>query len=86
MITGSHVVVFTHDARADRSFFRDVLRMPSVDAGGGWLVFAMPPSEVAFHPSGEHRHELYLLCDDLAARMANLQKHGIECDEPSEES
>jgi catechol 2,3-dioxygenase-like lactoylglutathione lyase family enzyme len=87
MITGSHVVIFTKDAEADRAFFRDVLQMPAVDAGGGWLVFALPPSEVAFHPAGDNdRHELYLLCDDLQATMAELEGHGTTCDEPVEES
>ena len=87
MITGSHIVVFTQDADADRAFFRDVLQMPAVDAGGGWLIFALPPAEVAFHPAGENdAHELYLICDDLQATLNDLERHDITCDEPLEES
>ena len=87
MIIGSHVVVFTRDADADRSFFRDVLRMPGVDAGEGWLIFALPPAEVAFHPAAENdSHELYLMCDDLQATIKDLERHSIHCDEPSEQS
>ena len=86
MINGGHVVVYTQDAEADRAFFRDVLRMPAVDAGGGWLIFALPPAEVAFHPSAENdSHELYLTCDDLSATIKGLESHGIQCDEPSDQ-
>ena len=68
MITGMHAVLFTTDADADRAFFRDVLKFPSVDAGGGWLIFALPPAELAAHPAEENaRHELYLMCDDVNA-------------------
>ncbi len=60
MITGAHVVIFTQDAEADRAFLRDVLQLPAVDAGGGWLIFALPPSEVALHPADRsNAHELY---------------------------
>ena len=69
MIFGAHVIVFTHDAEADRAFFRDVLELASVDSGGGWLIFEMPPSEIAFHPTDvSPTNEIYLLCDDLAPR------------------
>ena len=61
MIFGAHVIVFTPDADADRAFFRDVLEMDSVDSGGGWLIFAMPPSEIAFHPTDEHADQRALL-------------------------
>ena len=64
MITGAHVILYSTDAEADRTFFRDVLEYPSVDAGHGWLVFALPPAEPAVHPAPEARHELYLRCDD----------------------
>jgi catechol 2,3-dioxygenase-like lactoylglutathione lyase family enzyme len=65
MISGAHVVLFSKDAEADRAFFRDVLQFPSVDAGHGWLIFALPPAEAAFHPGETNgAHELYLLCTD----------------------
>ena len=86
MITGSHVVVFTKDAEADRLFFRDVLKMPDVDAGGGWLVFALPPAEVAFHPSeSNNKHELYLMCDDLTSTVKDLEERGVACEGMTEE-
>ena len=80
MINGSHVVVFTKDAEADRLFFRDVLKMSAVDAGGGWFIFALPPAEVACHPSeSNNRHELYLMCDDLAYTVKELKDLGVAC-------
>ncbi len=85
MFSGSHVIVYSRDADADRAFFRDVLKMPATDAGEGWLIFALPPAEVAFHPADENgAHELYLMCDDLAATMEELEEHDVHCDEPSE--
>jgi catechol 2,3-dioxygenase-like lactoylglutathione lyase family enzyme len=82
MIFGSHIVVHTRDAEADRAFFRDVLGFKSVDAGSGWLIFALPPGEAAFHPSEKNGpHELYLMCDDLAAEIASLASKGVECSE-----
>jgi catechol 2,3-dioxygenase-like lactoylglutathione lyase family enzyme len=78
MIFGAHVIVFTHDAEADRNFFRDVLGMSSVDSGGGWLIFEMPPAEIAFHPTDDSpTNEIYLLCDDLAAEMGLLESKGV---------
>src|SRR5580692_8226710 len=80
MINAAHVVIYTQDAEADRAFFRDVLGFSSVDAGQGWLLFALPPAEVAFHPTDTAAaHELYLMCDDRAAEMASLAKRGVEC-------
>lgn len=80
MIFGAHVIVYSKDADADRSFLRDVLGFGSVDAGHGWLIFALPPSEAAVHPAEENdRHELYLMCDDLAAEIAKLQAKGVSC-------
>ncbi len=76
MISGAHVVLFTDAVEATRDFLRDALRLPSVDAGGGWLIFALPPAEVAVHPADRASHELYLMCDDLAATMARLQAAG----------
>jgi catechol 2,3-dioxygenase-like lactoylglutathione lyase family enzyme len=80
MIFGAHVIVYSKDAEADRAFFRDVLGFKSVDAGGGWLIFSLPPTEAAFHPSEENGvHELYFLCDDLDGEMARLAKKGVKC-------
>ncbi len=88
MITGAHMIVYSKDAEADRAFFRDVLGFASVDAGHGWLIFALPPAEAAFHPVGEpteaDQHELYLMCDDLKAEMAALAAKGVACSEVQE--
>jgi predicted enzyme related to lactoylglutathione lyase len=74
-----HAIVFSAEAEKVRAFFADVLRMPSVDAGGGWLIFALPPAELAVHPAdGETRHELYLMCDDIQATLADLRARGVE--------
>jgi len=79
MITGVHAIVFGTDAEAVRAFFRDVLELPSVDAGGGWLIFALPPAELAAHPAeADGRHELYLMCDDIHATIAELEAKGVE--------
>ena len=80
MITGMHIVIYTRHPEADRAFFRDVLRFPSVDAGDGWLIFAAPPSEIACHPAGNDKHEVYLLCDDVHAEIARLGEMSIKCD------
>ena len=98
MITGAHIVLHTTDAEADRAFFRDVLKFPSVDAGHGWLIFALPPAEAAFHDLDKQswdkkswdkkrlvqndarpnsRHELYLMCDDLAATLRVLKSKNV---------
>src|SRR6202161_1727029 len=78
MISAAHVTIFTKNAEADRAFFRDVLGFKSVDAGGGWLIFALPPAEVAVHPSdGPPRHELYLMCDDIESTVAGLTERGV---------
>jgi hypothetical protein len=80
MIFGAHFVLNSKDAVADRSFFRDVLRYPSVDAGNEWLIFALPPAELAVHPgSGEGSDELYLMCDDLTAEISALAEKGVQC-------
>ena len=79
MITGIHAIVFSPDAEKVRAFFADVLGMPSADAGGGWLIFALPPAELAVHPAdGASRHELYLMCDDIQATLAELRTKGVE--------
>ncbi len=81
MIFGAHVIVHSTDATADRSFFRDVLGFPWVDAGHDWLIFALPPSEVAVHPADDNRAELYLMVDDLDAEMRALEGKGVRCSE-----
>ena len=79
MINGSHVIVFSTDAEADRAFFADVLGQPHVDAGGGWLIFKIPPAELAVHPAdGPVGHELYFMCDDLDVTMSDLRAKGVE--------
>jgi catechol 2,3-dioxygenase-like lactoylglutathione lyase family enzyme len=85
VITGLHTIIFSPEAEKVRAFFRDVLDMPSVDAGGGWLIFAMPPAELAVHPGeavhpgdGDGRYELYLMCDDIRATLAELAGKGVE--------
>jgi hypothetical protein len=80
MIFGAHFILYSRDAEADRAFFRDVLGFPSVDAGRGWLIFALPPAEAAIHPSdGNDAHELYLICDDVEAEMKTLAEKGVAC-------
>lgn len=80
MITGAHVVLYSRDAEADRSFFADVLGFPSVDVGHGWLIFALPPAELAAHPTdGDPAAELYLMCDDVEAEVRALQAKGVGC-------
>jgi catechol 2,3-dioxygenase-like lactoylglutathione lyase family enzyme len=79
VIFGAHVVVFSSDAEADRAFFADVLGFASVDAGGGWLIFELPPAEAAFHPADGPGCDLYLMCDDLDAEMRRLATAGVEC-------
>jgi Glyoxalase/Bleomycin resistance protein/Dioxygenase superfamily len=77
MITGAHAIVFSEDAEADRAFFRDVLKFDNVDAGGGWLIFALPPAELAVHP-GQEAQQLYLMCDDIHATVAELRSRDVE--------
>jgi hypothetical protein len=79
VIIGAHAIVYSTDPDADRAFLADVLGFPHVDAGGGWLIFRLPPAEVAVHPSDENGvHELYLMTDDVAALVASLRDRGIE--------
>ena len=86
MFTGSHVVVYTKDAESDRAFFRDVLKLPAVDAGHGWLIFALPPAECAFHPAHENDlHQLYFMCDDLTSTMESLKEQKVKCGPIKEE-
>jgi catechol 2,3-dioxygenase-like lactoylglutathione lyase family enzyme len=79
VITGIHAVVFSPEAEKVRAFFADTLGMPSTDAGAGWLIFALPPAELAVHPSGgDSQHQLYLMCDDIQATLAELSGKGVE--------
>jgi hypothetical protein len=78
VINGVHAVVFSAQAEQVREFFADVLGLDSVDAGGGWPIFALPPAELAVHPSdGDARHELFLMCDDIHAALAELRGRGV---------
>jgi hypothetical protein len=78
MITGAHAILFSKNADADRAFFRDVFKYRFADAGHGWLIFALPPAEIAFHPSDENdKHELYLMCDDVNALVADMNERGV---------
>jgi catechol 2,3-dioxygenase-like lactoylglutathione lyase family enzyme len=88
MMTGAHVLLYSKDADADRAFFRDVLQLRSVDAGGGWLIFALPPAEVAVHPA-DHLgspnapamldSHVYLMCDELQATIDSLNAKNVRC-------
>ena len=81
MITGAHSIVYSTNSDADREFFQNVLKLPSVDVGGGWLIFGLPPSEVAVHPSDNNGvQELYLMCNDVEVFMAEMERRGISCD------
>jgi len=96
MIDGAHILLYSKDADADRAFFRDKLGLASVDAGGGWLIFALPPAEAGIHPAegrsgidhGGHRlldAVLYLMCEDLPAAIQELEARGVACGEVQEE-
>jgi hypothetical protein len=84
VVFGTHLVLYSNDPDADRSFLADVLGFPSVDAGGGWLIFALPPAEVAIHAADAPSAELYLMCDDLSAEMRALADRGVVCSEVEE--
>jgi catechol 2,3-dioxygenase-like lactoylglutathione lyase family enzyme len=86
MINGAHVIIYTKDSDADRAFFRDVLKFPAVDAGHGWLIFALPSAEAAFHPAEKNDlHELYFMCDDLNATIDELKSKKVKCGPVKEE-
>jgi catechol 2,3-dioxygenase-like lactoylglutathione lyase family enzyme len=90
LINGAHIVLYTIDPEADRAFFRDVLQLPSVDAGHGWLIFALPPAEAAFHglekdAAEASRHELFLMCDDIAATLRDLKQKNVTVSAVSEQ-
>ena len=80
MIYGAHVIIYSTNEEADRAFFRDVLKYPFADAGHGWLIFALPPAELAVHPSEENDvHEFYLMCDDVHALVAEMHGRNVTC-------
>jgi len=80
MITGAHSIIYSRNPDADRALLRDVLGLPHVDVGGGWLIFGLPPAEVAVHPSDENDvHELFLMCDDIKAFASAMGKRNIDC-------
>jgi catechol 2,3-dioxygenase-like lactoylglutathione lyase family enzyme len=85
MINGAHIILYSTDAEADRRFLRDMLGLPHVDVGDGWLIFGLPPAEVAVHPAETRSHELYLMCEDVQAFVDQLSDRGITCDEPQDQ-
>jgi len=86
MLTGAHAIIYSSNAEADRAFLRDVLELGSVDTGGGWLIFALPPAEIAVHPATENgRHELYLMCADVAAFVGEMKKRGVSCSDVADQ-
>jgi catechol 2,3-dioxygenase-like lactoylglutathione lyase family enzyme len=86
MLIGAHIVIYSEDAEADRAFFRDTLGFRFVDAGHGWLIFELPAAEVAFHPHDRNnQHELFFVCDDLKAKMADLGKKGVSFGKSTDE-
>lgn len=86
MISGAHMIIYSTDAEADRAFFRNVLRFPAVDAGEGWLIFALPPAEIAVHPAAEvDSHEVYLMCEDINATTQELKSLDVECTSVTDE-
>ncbi|MQA10575.1 MAG: extradiol dioxygenase [Pseudonocardiaceae bacterium] len=83
MINGGHVIIYSRDAEADRAFFRDVLNYPHIDADDGWLIFKLPPAEIALHPTdGPDSHKFYVMCDDVEATVEELTAKGVEFTEP----
>jgi hypothetical protein len=81
MLTGAHSIIYSSDAEADRAFLRDVLKLTSVDVGHGWLIFGLPPAEIAVHPSDKNDvHEFYLMCDDVEAFVAEMGRHQVPCE------
>jgi hypothetical protein len=80
MIIGAHSIIYSTNPDADRAFLRDVLELTNVDVGEGWLIFGLPPAEVAVHPSSENDvHEFYLMCDDVEALIGEMKKRGVAC-------
>jgi hypothetical protein len=81
MLIGAHTILYSTDPEKDRAFLREVLKLTSVDVGHGWVIFGLPPSEVAVHPSDKNDvHEFFLMCDDIKAFVAEMESHQIACD------
>ena len=86
-ITGAHSIIYSTNPDADRAFLRDVLKLTSIDVGGGWLIFGLPPAEVAVHPSDKNSvHELYLICDDVAQFVEDMRRNSIACEPVTRQS
>lgn len=86
MISGVHTIIYSKDAEADKAFFRDILKLNNVDVGHGWLIFRLPPAELAVHPSSENEHhELYLMCEDINEFVRKMAEHKVECSETQDE-
>ena len=81
LLNGAHAILYSKKAEADRAFLRDVLKLPHVDAGEGWLIFGLPPAEIAIHPGENDVQELYLMCGDIQAFVAEMKKNKIRCSE-----
>ncbi len=82
MITGIHTIIYSKNAEADKAFFRDILKLPNVDVGDGWLIFELPPSELSIHPSTNNDlREIYLLCEEITDFVQQMKKHEIACSE-----
>src|SRR2546428_14028637 len=82
MFSGAHSIIYSTSPDADRAFLRDVLKLTNVDVGGGWLIFGLPPAEVAVHPSDKNDvHEFYLMCDDVEKFIKEMKTHNITCSE-----
>jgi hypothetical protein len=79
-IIGAHAIIYTTNPSADRAFLRDVLKLPNVDVGEGWLIFGLPPAELAVHPGDNAAHELYLMCDDIGAFVSEMRGQGLACE------
>jgi hypothetical protein len=80
MITGAHVIIYSTDPENDRIFLRDIMKFPNVDAGDGWLIFGLPPAEVAVHPSAMNNgHEFFLMCDDIEELIEQMKRLKVKC-------
>jgi hypothetical protein len=86
MIAGTHVIIYSRNADADKEFFKNVLKLTNVNVGRGWLIFGLPPSELAVHPATKNgSHELYLMCDDIKSFVEEMSQHFISCSEPQDQ-
>ncbi len=86
MITGAHAIIYSKNPEADRNFLKNVLKLSHIDAGGGWLIFELPPTELAVHPSDKNnRHEFYFICDDIQGFRAEMEQSNIDCSEVKDE-